>query len=313
MRRSDLFISSYNRIEQDFLLLPQYIYFCDSQLEVYSPIICDLIIRCGTEIESLYKELYRIKISTKFPEKIGVMISELNRSLNLESLVLVLKNYSFNFKNTQSIRPFSYINKSDEDFYHVFCCLKHDRLVNFHKATLKVLMLSLGALYILNQYLLDEKILLENSFFGEKIPVTISPSTNVFAVPVYSEISDKVQNCLDTAQRDDVVSTNTLKQIEGRVFSRTSARVSSFKKEECLYKSEYTPGYAAKIKAFSKNMEDKYHSKTMATALLGDDKDTEELLAQNGPGVLNDLVATMELVAERNRIQIVLNLPEQGD
>ena len=74
MRKADVFWQTYLNLENELLNVSRYIYFtdevlenrdgkeiarnCNTQLEVFSPHIADLLIRCCVEIEAISKELY---------------------------------------------------------------------------------------------------------------------------------------------------------------------------------------------------------------------------------------------------------------
>ena len=54
----------YQKIEEEVLDLATCIHFSDDNIEVYSIKIADLINRCGVEIESIAKKIYREKTNT---------------------------------------------------------------------------------------------------------------------------------------------------------------------------------------------------------------------------------------------------------
>ncbi len=51
----NLYWPIYKNLEKEVLKLADNIYFCDEQMDVYSPHIADLIVRCSIEIEALFK------------------------------------------------------------------------------------------------------------------------------------------------------------------------------------------------------------------------------------------------------------------
>ena len=55
----DAYWSIYKRIEKEVIDLSYSVYFDDDQLRTYSNGILDSILRIGTNIESLYKEIHR--------------------------------------------------------------------------------------------------------------------------------------------------------------------------------------------------------------------------------------------------------------
>ena len=58
MAWSNLYESVYKNLEKDVLALLESIYLCDDHLKVYLIKITELILRCGSEIEAISKELY---------------------------------------------------------------------------------------------------------------------------------------------------------------------------------------------------------------------------------------------------------------
>ena len=74
MNKSGLFWQTYLQLEKEALELSRYIYFtdeiivnvngaevsqsCTTQLDVFSPYIADLLVRCCVQIEVISKELY---------------------------------------------------------------------------------------------------------------------------------------------------------------------------------------------------------------------------------------------------------------
>ncbi|MBR3144165.1 hypothetical protein IKF12_03165 [Candidatus Saccharibacteria bacterium] len=127
MKKENLFISNYSRIEEEVLKLSQYVDFSDEQLGVYSSVICELLIRCGVEIESLCKELYRRDVDKKLPKTVGEITKVLDKIYLASEKIILLDDPRFSFVDFRSIKPLSYEPESDDDFYDVFCKLKHDR------------------------------------------------------------------------------------------------------------------------------------------------------------------------------------------
>ena len=61
---SNLYWSIYKNLEQEVENLMFSIHFDDNQINVYSPKAIDIILRCGSEIESISKDLYQQYNST---------------------------------------------------------------------------------------------------------------------------------------------------------------------------------------------------------------------------------------------------------
>lgn len=308
MERKNLFISNYIRIEREVIELSRSIDFCDEQLNTYSIIICDLIIRCGTDIESLYKEIYRRLINKKLPETVGEVVIELDKKLGLNSKALAIDNLNFSIKGLNPIKPFNYNNESEDDFYHTFCCLKHDRQKAFQKATLRTLILSLGALYILNQYYLNEQKLIENSFFGEIIPTTLSNETNIFSAYVFNEAWSIVDSRLNKLKKQKGITEDIISKAKKVLIEKTNIELINYKKEECLFKVETTPEYKKITETFTEeNYDNEVVKATYVSQLFGNDNEINNLLDKYGANVLDAVLSILSVSMHRNRLRIIIN------
>lgn len=308
MERKNLFISNYTRIEREVIELSRSVDFCDEQLNTYSIIICDLIIRCGADIESLYKELYRRLINKKLPETVGEIVNELDKKLELKNKALKIDNLNFSVCNFNQIKPFNYADKTEDDFYHTFCCLEHDRQKAFQKATLRTLILSLGALYILNQYYLNEQKLVENSFFGEIIPTTLSNGTHIFSAYVFNEAWSIVDSRLNKLKNQKGITEEIISKAKRVLIDKTNIELTDYKKEECLFKVEVTPEYKKITETFTEeNCNNEAVKAAYVLQLFGGDKEIDNLLNQYGASVLDAVLSILNISMHRNRLRIVIN------
>lgn len=151
---SNLYFPVYRNIENEVIELSKGIYFSDEQLKVYSIKISELLSRCLTEIESLYKDLYRRLHDNHSPKNIGDAWRLLEQEWNLSTkqLAVTSDNFFFDKSFQPYVTPFEYTNGSANDFYSAYNAIKHDRAKNLPKANLNALIRALGALYILNIY-----------------------------------------------------------------------------------------------------------------------------------------------------------------
>jgi len=154
---TNLYFPVYRSIESEVIELSKGIYFSDEQLKVYSIKISELLSRCLTEIESLYKDLYR-RLKNDDPEKIGDAWRLLDGEwgLSTKQIAVTSDNFFFDESFQPYLAPFDYVNGSENDFYSAYNAIKHDRAKNLPKANLNVLIRALGALYILNVYYKNE-------------------------------------------------------------------------------------------------------------------------------------------------------------
>ncbi len=309
----NLFITNYYRIEQEVIRLSQYVDFCDEQLGVYSPVICDLLIRCGVEIESLCREIYRRDVNGELPDSVGLITKELDRFYFVSEKVVILNNPCFNFSGFTKMKPFSYKPGSADDFYTLYCELKHDRGKNYHKATLRMLLLSLGGLYILNQFFLDKSISIKNDFFGEDIPGLLSEDTEIFSVQVLNCNWDLVDDRFKKIKDETGLSNKTINELKEKIFGRTGLRRNNYLSEECLYSVKFDPGYKKSIEAFNAVVaNDVIQKKTVLVTMIGDEKDVDVLLDKYGLDVFDSIISLFATIGQKSRLRLCINKSNRG-
>lgn len=191
-------IDNYITIEETLTFLLKYIPYLKENKIVYSPKFIPLIIdTCGL-IESIFLDILDLKHTTR---KTFLNYSKLiQNEINIENTISILLDTPFGF-----LMPFKNWTRCIPSWWNVYNKLKHDRVNNFHKATLEVtvnsicglhqiiaknplLTIYLAALGYLNQES-DEFInLLENSSFSSlNNPVALTTSlpfeTRLFVSP----------------------------------------------------------------------------------------------------------------------------------
>ena len=149
----NLYYPVFRSIEHEVIELSSIIYFSDQQLNVFSIKISELLSRTSTEIESLFKDLYRREFGTE-PKTVGKAFTELDSKWGItkKELSITSDNFYFTKSFTPSFAPMGYKSKSKDDYHSAYNSIKHDRAKNLYKANLNVLIRALGALYILNVY-----------------------------------------------------------------------------------------------------------------------------------------------------------------
>lgn len=187
--KNNLYYPVFRNLENETIRLSQGIYFSDEQLNVYSIKISELLSRCLTEIESLYKDLYRREKGSS-PSTIGDAWRYLDSQWKLEQkeLSITSDNFFFDSAFTPYLRPFAYDNKSVDDFYSAYNAVKHDRAKSLSKANLNVLIRALGALYILNLYY-SERNLVSDIF---------TPKTAERTVGIFLSLGVNLKSFMDT-------------------------------------------------------------------------------------------------------------------
>lgn len=144
---------AYLKLEDELLNLSDSIYFNDCQIRTYSFNMADLIVRCMTEYESIVKSIYR-RHNEKEPESMGRCITELDElwGLSKKCVELISTNMYFNQEFVGFFKPLNYRSGDENDFYSAYNAVKHDRLKNIDKASVRTLILAMSGLFLLNIY-----------------------------------------------------------------------------------------------------------------------------------------------------------------
>lgn len=153
----------YKNIEDEILLLSNSIIFDDKQLTTYSTKICELIIRCSVEIESIAKELYKLNGGEmNLCDANGKnrdlyfdtdCINKLQNDWNICDKKIFVSSENFYFKTFTEIVPLNNCNSRGKGKWKkAYQSLKHDRVNSIRKANMGNLIFAMGALYILNLY-----------------------------------------------------------------------------------------------------------------------------------------------------------------
>lgn len=199
----NLYWPIYQNLEKEFLSICEIIHVDDSQLEVYSMKIAELLIRTVVEIESIAKNLYFSNGGSKPDNKDLYFDTDCMALLvNLwdidKKVVLVSSPNVFVTKEENLIlTPLHKSNKrgsSSADWCKAYQAVKHNRVKELKKANIKHFQRALAALYILNLYFKDEKINyiyngkehIHDFSFGSKIFSVLKPNnTGVTAVGTF--------------------------------------------------------------------------------------------------------------------------------
>lgn len=162
MAHYDFFWQSYLQLERELIHLSETILFDDNNINTYSFKIADLITRVNIEIEALAKQLH---IDNGGPAPINPphlmydtdCLKYLDTIWTLsKKVVMIVYPFSF-FTNDDNIRmkPLREAHKMGDDgpkWKRAYQAIKHDRGNNINKATIKNLISSMAALFLLNIY-----------------------------------------------------------------------------------------------------------------------------------------------------------------
>lgn len=176
MNKSDIFWQTYLNLEKELLEVAKYIYitdeikvcengvlaskYCDKQLETYSPYIADLLIRVCVEIEAISKELY-FELGGKKQRGDNTLLfdrdclSFINQKCKTEKKTVLITCPAFDITSEKN-RVFMPLKKAHKgegaDWNRAYQALKHDRFASLNKGSVNVLIHAFGALYLLNIY-----------------------------------------------------------------------------------------------------------------------------------------------------------------
>ena len=162
---SNIYWPVFKNLEKDIIELSYSIHIDDSQLNVYSSRISDIILRASAEIESISKDLYKKNGGTK-TENIRYdydALEYLSEKWKLGEKIIII-NSSNCFQTVKELNPF---NKNEISSFHgkrtfswnnSYQNLKHDRGNSLNFGSLKYLFDIMAALFMLNIYYKDENI-----------------------------------------------------------------------------------------------------------------------------------------------------------
>ena len=179
----------YKNLERELLNLTYSIHIDNTQLQVYSSKISDLIIRSAIEIESISKELYLVEggEEKKYIKYDEIAIKLLNEKWLLAKKVVIISSPNC-FQTNKIIVPF--IKKEPREngkltFKWNLCYqkLKPNRRENLSNGNLENLFSILSALFLLNIYFKKEFFDLGKDSKGNNLPHNLG--SELFAIKVH--------------------------------------------------------------------------------------------------------------------------------
>lgn len=189
---NNLYWNVYKSLERELLALAEFIHIDDSQLNVYSMKIADLLIRTSVEIESISKELYFREGGTKPDDKDLYFDTDclalLESKWSLSKKVVMISSPIFYLKESDNIylTPLHKAHKrgtSSSDWQKAYQAVKHNRAKSLNKGTLKHFIRSLGALFLLNIYYNNRKYYLDKDNYGTSIDANLGSS--IFSINIH--------------------------------------------------------------------------------------------------------------------------------
>ena len=192
---TQLYWQVYLNLERDFLSIADTIHINDKQQEVYSMKIADLLIRTVIEIEALSKDLY-LSNGGKMMDDADmyfdtVCMEHLNNLWKLDQKIVSVVSPAIYLEKEENIilRPLFKANKrgtSSADWNKAYQAVKHNRVKELSKGSIKHLLHGLAALYVLNLYYRNESI--KDISSDDRTSVNPSFGSSLFAIKIHEEI-----------------------------------------------------------------------------------------------------------------------------
>ena len=208
MNKSDIFWQTYLNLEQEMKEVAKYIFVadtvhvhrnghevtenCESQLMTFSPHIADLLIRCCVQIEAISKELYHDNGGTKprgdntiFFDEDCLKLIDQKWSTHTKKVLVVAPFFNLTKEENRILRPLKEAHKRSGIYWaKAYQAVKHDRIASIQNGNVKALLQAMAALFLLNLYYRNDKLLLKfkeidkhgygmgSSLFSVMTPVT---------------------------------------------------------------------------------------------------------------------------------------------
>ena len=195
----NLFWPIYKNLEREVVELSRQIHFDDSQLNVYSVKISELLLRCVVEVEAIAKDLY-FRNGGENPTDRDLYFDtdclnllEDKWSLSKKVVIVSSNNFYFQFKENKILTPLKKANKrgtSAADWEKAYQAVKHNRTANLSKGNIKNLLRAMGALFLLNLYYKEDIIELADSNSGS----FADNFSELFNIKVHNWHGDKNSN-----------------------------------------------------------------------------------------------------------------------
>lgn len=226
-----IFWQVFKNLEHEFLDIANVIHINDTQQDVYSMKIADIIIQIVVEIEALAKELYLLNGGAVVPDEEmyfdTVCMKYLNNIWNLESKVVLVVSPNIYFEKNENkvLKPLHKADKrgtSSADWNKAYQAVKHNRIKELKKGSIKHLLHGLAALYVLNLYYRDlqirdlkesEKSRIDSSFGSDLFAVKIHEISGISSDGVYVK-KDDYDECVYIEDHEAKSKDSALKALE---------------------------------------------------------------------------------------------------
>ncbi len=237
-----LYWQVFKNLEREFLVLADTIHINDSQQEVYSMKIADLLIRTVIEIEAIAKELYIANGGKVVPDEEmyfdTVCMNHLNTLWNLDAKVVMVVSPNVYFEKDENkiLRPLHKAHKrgtSSSDWNKAYQAVKHNRVKELAKGNIKNLLHGLAALYVLNLYYKDEQI--KNLTEKDKHTVNRGFGSDLYAVNVHTTAGLKADGQYEkNANYDECVFIEDYEPKSKKVACEAMAEMNNYLQQQSL-------------------------------------------------------------------------------
>lgn len=285
MEKSDLFWQTYLNIEKEFLSVADVVYVSDRtrkidsstgavkyvsdshQLFTYSPYLADLLVRCCIQIEAISKELYFENGGTKARGTTDLYfdtdcINLIESKWHVGDKGVVVSCSKFELADDQNINlcPLKKANKRSKAYWaECYQAVKHDRYNNLYLGNITSCLHALAALYLLNIYYRNEKIVVSRS----NLPTTdLSFGSSVFSVrsPEKDFVDNVVNGRVYKETLQSSISPYVLKYTDDS-YERIIASINSSKRRRIEYLNrqpemqdpEFITEFFGKVSKFEEN------------------------------------------------------------
>lgn len=205
MDKKELFWQTYLNFERELLDFSKYVYISDAdgkdQLKVFSPYICDFLVRVCIEIEAISKELYfnnggqkprgdtTLMFDTDCLKLVDIVYGSHKKVVLVTcALFNLVKEENLSFKPLKDAHK-----QKGTEWERSYQAVKHDRYSSISKGNLKSLLRAMGALYLLNIYYKSIKLATRYLEFGK---IDFSFGSKLFSVkkPSTEFVIDVINN-----------------------------------------------------------------------------------------------------------------------
>ncbi len=141
----------YLLIEKEFINTSEYVSLDTDNFDTYSPIYLKLILEIGSEIDNVFKEICCLRRKAKIGDYVKTVLAKYpsitGQSVSVKDSNIVVRPFD-GWNSTQPSQSLTFWEKYNN--------IKHERIINYKHASLSTSIHSLGGLFILLMYRMNE-------------------------------------------------------------------------------------------------------------------------------------------------------------